>query len=236
MPRFDMKADWDARARRDPLWYIACDEGEDEAQFLESGRRAVAVLLGGLAPLLPARESALEIGCGIGRLLELMTGEFRELYGVDISGEMVRQGRERLARLPQIHLAEVDGTGSLPFPDGQFDFCFSFITFHHIPAKGVVCRYIAEAKRVLKPGGIFRFHLFGRPEGVLQAVRERFTKRDTWRGCKFTHREICAITRQAGLEIAESHYVRASPGQPRAFFGKAKPDAIWMTARRPAAR
>jgi SAM-dependent methyltransferase len=231
-----MKADWDARARRDPLWYIACDEGKDEAQFLESGWRAVAMLLEGLIPLLPGRESALEIGCGIGRLLELMTGEFRELYGVDISGEMVRQGRDRLASLPQIHLVEVDGTGGLPFPHGKFDLCFSFITFHHIPAKEVVCRYIAEAKRVLKPGGIFRFHLFGRPEGVLQAVRERFTKKNTWRGCKFTHHEIRTITERAGFEVIESRYVEALPGRPGAFFGKVKPDAIWVTARRPAVR
>lgn len=236
MPSFDMKADWDARARRDPLWYIACDEGKDEAQFLESGRRAVTLLLEGLGPLLPARESALEIGCGVGRLLELMAGEFRELYGVDVSREMVRQGRERLASLPQIHLLEVDGAGGLPFPEDQFDFCFSFITFHHIPVKEVLCRYIAEARRVLRPGGIFRFHLFGRPEGVLQALRERFTKKSTWRGRKFTHREIRAITERAGFEVIESRYVEALPGQRGAFLGKVKPDAIWVTARGPMAR
>lgn len=236
MPPFDMKADWDARARRDPLWYIACDEGKDEAQFLESGRRAVAMLLENLGALLPARESALEIGCGIGRLLELMAGEFRELYGVDISGEMVGQGRERLASLPQIHLLEVEGAGGLPFPDDKFDFCFSFITFHHIPVKEVVCRYIAEARRVLKPGGIFRFHLFGRPEGALQTVRERFTKKNTWRGCKFTQREVRAITEHTGFEVIESRYVEALPGRRGAFFGKVKPDAIWVTARRPAMR
>jgi len=228
-----MKKDWNARARKNPLYYIACDDADNDAVFAESGRRDAAIVMDGLAQLLPGRGRALEIGCGIGRLLEPLAGEFRELCGVDISGEMVRQGRKRLSQFPQISFTEIDGGGSLPFADSSFDFCYSFITFHHIPEKSIVLRFIGEARRLLRPGGIFRFHTFGLPPGILQAVRERVTKKDTWRGCKFTLSEIVDLTERQGLEIVSANWVDPFPGEPRPFFGKNKPFAIWVTARKP---
>jgi len=228
-----MKEDWDARARKNPLWYIACDDADNEAVFEASGRRDAAILLDGVSSLLPGHERVLEIGCGIGRLLGHMTPEFRELFGVDISGEMVRQGRERLVRLPKVELVEIGGEGNLPFEDSMFDFCYSFITFHHIPEKQIVIRYIEEARRVLRPGGIFRFHLFARLEGAWQAIREQFTKKNTWRGCKFTVPEITSVVQRAGLEVLEANLVDPFPGERRPFFGKNKPHAIWITARKP---
>jgi len=233
MTRFRMKEDWDARARKDPLWYIACDDADNEAVFQASGRRDAAILLDGLDPLLPGHERVLEIGCGIGRLLEHMAPQFCELFGVDISGEMIRQGRERLAHLPKVMLVEIDGEGNLPFEDGMFDFCYSFITFHHIPEKRIVLRYIEETRRVLRPGGIFRFHLFARFEGAWQVIREQLTKKDTWRGCKFTVPEITSATQRAGFDVLEANLVDPFPGERRPFFGKNKPHAIWITARKP---
>ncbi len=235
MPTFDMKTDWDARARKDSLFATACDDGKDEKSFVESGRRDAAIIFEGVPALLPSRESALEIGCGVGRLLEPLAGEFRELYGVDVSGEMIRQAQERLANFPNVQAIEVAGDGHLPFEDARFDFCFSYITFHHIPQKNVVLRYITEARRVLKPRGLFRFQLFGRQAGTLAAVRERVTKKSTWRGCKFTLPEIVAVTRQSQFEIIEARYVNPSPEKHSPFFGKSQPHLIWVTARKPAA-
>jgi SAM-dependent methyltransferase len=233
MGRFDMKADWDSRARENALFAVACGDGRDEAAFQESACRDLRMLLEGVEPLLTGHRRALEIGCGVGRLLEPLSTRFCQLYGVDVSGEMVRLGSKRLAHLPNIHLLEVDGNGSMPFLDEAFDFCFSYITFHHIPQKSVVCNYIIEAFRVLHEGAIFRFQLFGRPEGVLQWIRERLTRKSTWRGCKFTLREITKTTERAGFEIVEERYVRP-PGERRPrFFGKTRPHVIWMTARKP---
>lgn len=228
-----MKEDWNARACKNPLYYIACDDADNEAVFAESGRRDSAIVMDGLAELLPGRGRALEIGCGIGRLLEPLVGEFRELFGVDISGEMVRQGRKRLSRIPQIAFTEIDGGGALPFADSTLDFCYSFITFHHIPDKSIVLHYIGEARRILRPGGIFRFHTFGLPHGLLQALREFATKKDTWRGCKFTLPEIVKETQRQGLAIVSAVWVDPFPGERRPFFGKNKPFAIWVTARKP---
>ncbi len=108
------------------------------------------------------------------------------------------------------------------------NFCFSYITFHHIPLKAVLRRYIDEIQRVLEPAGVARLHFFGRPGGLLSFIRERSTHKDTWRGYKFTLPEISAGIRDAGLEIVRTDYV---PAPFRRFCGKTPPD----TARKPAA-
>jgi SAM-dependent methyltransferase len=230
MRRFDMKSDWDVRAGENARKAIACDEAQDEAVFRASGERDVRLVLEGVSEILAGHQSVLEIGCGTGRLLERLTSHFHDVFGVDVSGEMVRRGRERLAHLPQVRFVEIDGLGKLPFADESFDFCFSYITFHHIPIKSVVRSFINETHRVLKVAGVARWHFFGRPAGILASIRESVTHKDTWRGCKFTLSEITAAIRTAGFEIVASHYV---PAQSWRLFGKTPPDIIWITARKP---
>ena len=230
MRRFDMKSDWDVRAGEDAHKAIACDDSQSETAFRASGERDVQLVLQGVSEILEGHQSVLEIGCGTGRLLEPLARHFEQVFGVDVSGEMIRRGRGRLAHLPQIHFLEIDGLGKLPFPDESFDFCFSYITFHHIPIKSVVRSYIHETRRVLKAGGVGRWHFFGCPAGILASIRESVTHKDTWRGCKFTLPEIRAAVGAAGLEIANADYV---PAQSWRLFGKTPPDIIWLTARKP---
>jgi SAM-dependent methyltransferase len=232
MRHFDMKSDWDVRAGEDAHKAIACDDADNEAAFRASGERDIPLVLDGVTKILQGRESALEIGCGTGRLLEPLARHFDQVFGVDVSGEMVRRGRERLAHLPQVHFLEIDGQGKLPFPDESFNFCFSYITFHHIPIKSVVRRYLDESHRVLKAAGVARWHFFGRPAGILASIREAVTHKDTWRGCKFTLSEITAAIRAAGFEIVDAHYL---PAKSWRLFGKTPPDVIWITARKPRA-
>ena len=230
MRGFDMKSDWDVRAGEDAHKAIACDDAQNERAFRASGERDVQLVLQGVPEILERHQSVLEIGCGTGRLLEPLAGHFEQVFGVDVSGEMVRRGRQRLAHLPQVHFVEIDGLGRLPFRDQSFDFCFSYITFHHIPIKSVVRSYIRETQRVLKPAGVARWHFFGRPAGMLASIREAVTHKDTWRGCKFTLREIRDAVRAAGFEIVNADYV---PAQSWRLFGKTPPDIIWITARKP---
>ena len=224
-----MKTDWDVRAEENAHKAIACDDAQNEVAFRESGERDVKLVLEGVSDILEGRQSVLEIGCGTGRLLEQLTRYFEQVFGVDVSGEMVRRGRERLAHLSQVHFVEIDGLGKLPFDDASFDFCFSYITFHHIPMKSVVRSYINESHRVLKAGGLARWHFFGRPAGILASIRESVTHKDTWRGCKFTLAEIDGAVRGAGFEIVDAQYV---PAKSWRFFGKTPPDIIWMTGRK----
>jgi 2-polyprenyl-3-methyl-5-hydroxy-6-metoxy-1,4-benzoquinol methylase len=43
---------------------------------------------------------ALEIGCGLGRLMRPMSRHFLEIHGAGVSGELIRQARENLHLYP----------------------------------------------------------------------------------------------------------------------------------------
>lgn len=179
-----MRTDWDERAREDPLHYIAKYQ-RDPQQFDASALPDVAAILDGVR----AGGRVLEIGAGIGRLLVAMSDRFDALVGVDISPRMVELSAEYLAGHSEIQILLNDGA-SLPLPEESFDFVFSYITFQHIPDRRVVERYIAEAHRVLKRGGTFRFQVcmvspkqrVGRPLGLV--------KPGTWTGYNWTERGL----------------------------------------------
>jgi SAM-dependent methyltransferase len=189
-----MRTAWDRRARQDARHFIECGRSGSEDAFWSSGRRDLDdLVLTGLT-LEPAA-AVLEIGCGIGRLLRPLSERVAQATGVDISGEMIRLGREALADRPNVRLERTDGDLS-GVADGSLDLVYSHIVFQHVPARAAISRYFAEASRVLKPGGVFRFQLDGR--------RGRwYPFPDTWHGVRYAagalRREIAAV----GFEIVD---------------------------------
>jgi ubiquinone/menaquinone biosynthesis C-methylase UbiE len=96
-------------------------------------------------------ESILEIGCGYGRILKLISEklEIKKLVGVDFSSKMLSKGKEYLNFCPEIDLILADATKKLPFSDNEFDLVFSSQVLMEIsPHK--VNRAIEEMLRVTK--------------------------------------------------------------------------------------
>jgi len=100
----------------------------------------------------PAGE-LLELGSGSGAMAAGTAREFPDLRLVvtDIDPAMVRAARQRLHGHVQVTVAEADVT-DLPFEDSRFDVVASYLMLHHV----IEWRQaLAEAVRVLKPGGTF---------------------------------------------------------------------------------
>jgi ubiquinone/menaquinone biosynthesis C-methylase UbiE len=95
-----------------------------------------------------ACESILDVGCGDGRVLEILCKEGRKLSGIDISPEMIKQAEQRLADKARLVVGDSE---FLPWPDGEFDAVICAASFHHYPAPMAVLK---EMLRVLKPGGL----------------------------------------------------------------------------------
>ncbi|HEY1434936.1 MAG TPA: class I SAM-dependent methyltransferase, partial [Thermoanaerobaculia bacterium] len=94
-PERRMREDWDLRARRDARYFIDCGHGGSEESFWRSGKEDLeGFVLRGVT--LDPSATALEIGCGMGRLLGPLSQRAARVTGVDISGEMIRRGREAL--------------------------------------------------------------------------------------------------------------------------------------------
>jgi ubiquinone/menaquinone biosynthesis C-methylase UbiE len=71
----------------------------------------------------------------------------REVVGLDLVPELLAEGRKRAPA--NVELVEGDAT-ALPFEAASFDLVTTARTLHHVPRPE---RLIAEAVRVLRPGG-----------------------------------------------------------------------------------
>jgi len=188
-----MRADWNRRAGEDAHYYVAFGRREqDEAEFLATGADVVKNLSAELKRL-AARDAALEIGCGPGRLLRPMSRQFAEIHGVDVSDEMIRLATERLRDVPHAHAHHNSGSDLRMFPDDRFDFVYSYAVFQHIPSREVVFQYLREARRVLKPGGVLRCQINGLPAHAKQY--------DTWSGVRVAPEELYGFTRANDLQL-----------------------------------
>lgn len=207
-----MEQDWDLRARENVRFYIDSGHWRSDAEFESSGEAMLqSLILRGLE--LSPESTALEIGCGIGRLLKPLAQRIREAHGVDVSSEMIYRGRAYLKGLDNVYLHKTSGADLRGLSDAQFDFCFSFVVFQHVPHKQTVFSYFDEVKRVLKAGGIFRFQVDGRAWDI--ARRDRA---GTWAGVVFNEEEIVAALHCREMEILEIF------GQETQYF--------WVTAQR----
>ena len=184
-----MRQDWNNRAREDPHYYVAFGRREqDDAEFLSTAADVVRALRGELKRLRPPGQPlpnglrALEIGCGPGRLMLPLSGEFAEIHGIDISDEMIRLAAERLRGIPHAHVHHTGKSDLSMFPDESFDFVYSYAVFQHIPSREVVLGYLTDVRRVLKPGGILKCQINGLPE-----TSARYT---TWEGVRIQAAEI----------------------------------------------
>lgn len=209
-----MRSDWDARAREDAAWYIAAAESRG-IHFELSGLRDAFQILEDLHPHLRADMRVLEIGCGIGRLMQYLAVVFAEVHGIDVSPEMVARARERLARFPNAHPIAGDGRSLRPYADASFDLIVSHVVFQHVPEKEIVRSYVAEARRVLRPGGIFKYLVKTGPWKADEVP-------DTWVGASLAREDIEAWNRELGFELLAAY----SPPSP--------PATAWIVVRAPA--
>jgi SAM-dependent methyltransferase len=92
-------------------------------------------------------ESALDLGCGDGRLtVEL---DAAELTAADVSRSALERSRRRV---PGARVVELDPDAPLPFEDGSFDLVLCAETIEHVRDVQLL---LSEARRVLRPGGTF---------------------------------------------------------------------------------
>lgn len=144
---------WEEAAAVDAIRAIA-DQDTDES-FEVSGKSDADRVY----ELLPDSDAVvLEIGCGIGRVLQHLAGHYREVHGIDIATEMVEQGQRRLAHLPNVQFHQGNGYDLEPFADETFELVYSALVFQHMP-KTIAYNYFLETKRVLRPDGWFLFQV-----------------------------------------------------------------------------
>jgi SAM-dependent methyltransferase len=110
-----------------------------------------------LAPLREARvRTILELGCGTGNDAARLAAEGYSVTAIDLSGEAIDRARARFGSMATFAVADM--TQRLPFPDRDFDAVMSNVAMHMFPDR-VTRAVFAEVERLVRPGGLFLFHV-----------------------------------------------------------------------------
>ena len=199
-----MQEDWDRRARENARFYVntACEDWTD-AEFFASGERTVAEeILTDMTNICqgkdPKQMKVLEIGCGAGRVTRALARLVGEVYGVDISGEMIERAKAALADFPHAHVFRNNGADLSVLGDIGIDFAFSSIVFQHIPSREVIETYTRDVHRLLRPGGLFKFQVQGDASVAT-------TPEDTWLGVPFSDEQAVEMADRCGFEPRYRH-------------------------------
>jgi ubiquinone/menaquinone biosynthesis C-methylase UbiE len=166
--------DWEEFAQREPYFAVLTEERflrnhVDLDAFYATGEADVARLFGLIGDDFHPR-SALDFGCGVGRLTFALAKRVGEVVGCDVSQTMLQIAQGRVENPSHISFVR-------DLPDRMFDFIVSLIVFQHIPVdqgQAILDRLLA----LLEPHGVAALHFtFRRPGGALRRLARRVRAR-----------------------------------------------------------
>ena len=147
-----------------------------------------------------------DLGAGEGTFSQLLARRSKKVIAVDNSEKMVEYGRELALKHGVKNLEYRKGDlEEVPIRDATVDLAFFSQALHHAqhPARAV-----AEAARILKPGG--RIVVLDLLRHSYEEARELYA--DLWLG--FTEVEVTRFLRQAGFKNIETSVVHSEESAP----------------------
>lgn len=159
---------WEKWGKTDPYYavvtqdqYHAKNLSESKEDFFESGRKHVAGVLQDLEQRFGIinRNSALDFGCGVGRLLVPLSSYFERVDGMDISPSMLKEASINLAdkSIKNVELLRSDDALTA-IQEKKYDLVHSHLVLQHIPReRGYVL--IEKLLSHVAPNGSFYIHV-----------------------------------------------------------------------------
>jgi len=140
--------------------------------------------------------SHLDVGCGRGELLRLLSSSFIRSAGCDLSSEMMRPMAGIETRLQP-------DPSKIPFPDASLDFITAVCVYHHVRSDARPALSL-EIRRVLKPGGTFAIIEHNPLNPITRLIVSRTPIDED--AILLPRRETRQLMRAAGFAIAEEQY------------------------------
>jgi len=167
--------------------FFSTSAGQWDRMRLELfGRRADVALLG----LMDESWKVADLGCGTGAVSQALAPFVEQVIAVDESNAMLSAARKRLHGIENVDIRN-GRLEALPLPDGEVDVSLLFLVLHYAAEPA---RVIAEAVRVLKPGG--RLLVLDMMPHDRQDLRQ--TMGHLWQG--FDRTTLGGWMQEAGLE------------------------------------
>lgn len=227
------RTQWETLGATDPYWAVLSFPSKrggkwEAAEFFETGRREIAEVLTRLEELgaQPKRGTALDFGCGVGRLSRAMSGHFGRVIGIDISESMLKEARSANSAFANIEFVHNEVENLDQIPSRSVDFVYSNIVLQHMPAARQRV-FVKEFCRVLSPGGALVFQTPSRPNPmhitgwahlvagnrVLNVVRGMLYGRDRVM-------ELHALPKHSVVEMLDAQGMTLLEAEPNDFTGK----------------
>lgn len=126
-----------------------------EEEFFQHGREEIqkAIHMAGESGYPKRFNTALDFGCGIGRLTQALADHFQAVAGVDIAESMIEQANQynRHGERVTYFLNQKNSLGD--FPDQSFNFIYSSLVLQHMHPS-ISLHYLIDFARLLTSGGI----------------------------------------------------------------------------------
>lgn len=151
-----MRTFWDERAREDAFYFVDNRlryRDPDLEAFWAGGEEVMEILCGEFGVTIDPSATAIEIGCGVGRLTRVLSRQAAEVIALDISEEMLARARALNPDCDNVRWLLGDGASLAGVDDACGDVIVSQVVLQHIPDPAITLGYIREIGRVLKPGG-----------------------------------------------------------------------------------
>jgi len=161
----DSNAEWKMWGDKDPLWAVTTWKDKDktginpwtDADFYELGRKDWSDFIKHWTSYGVIPSTAVEIGCGAGRLTKHMASVFGHIHALDISPGMIEYAKARVQE-PNITFHLIDGE-SIPLPDESVTAVFSTHVFQHFDSINTASGYFKDIARTLVREGTMMIHL-----------------------------------------------------------------------------
>jgi SAM-dependent methyltransferase len=157
------RAAWEDWGRIDPFWAILTEADArcgrwDVDRFFATGVEQVATMLARTQRYgRPARRgTALDFGCGLGRLTRALAPHFERTYGLDVAATMIKRAQRLDAGFGRSGavFARHDREDLSRYASGSVDFLSCLLVLQHLPSRDAIQRYLREFVRVLSLGGV----------------------------------------------------------------------------------
>lgn len=187
--------EWKRTAAHQGLTHVG-DEWKHQEVFVDRLRRYAS-----------PEHTALEIGCGGGRITAVAHKLFDRVHACDVSHEMLLSNA-RVLGASNVTYHHIDGFTLDGFADASVDLVFSHDVFVHFSSLQVY-PYFAEMRRVLRPGGIglVSFYCFTRHFSLFKEMARSFNERRVFpphmRIHFVTEEMIHLMLRDLNLEVQE---------------------------------
>lgn len=148
------KTTWDAKSTTPTHAMLSVDGSANEERLRTSGAYTARMVTAALD--LKPTDRVLELGCGVGRIGHELAPHVAHWEGADISANMLKVARDRLAKFNNVGLTELTRSDLKSLPDASFDKAYSIAVFIHMDKEDFYM-YLEDLARVLKPGGLLFF-------------------------------------------------------------------------------